>query len=67
MAMIGLDRDSVLTGAIAYASADKAIWVVYKAASTWIAIPYTATTDLIDFQVETTRYVLPNGEVTKLS
>lgn len=64
-----MDRDKALIHAAQIASGSRTIVIVYQAVSgDWYCVDYnTIAYELQDYRQGTTRYVLPNGEVTKLS
>ena len=61
------DRDQVLAYAHGWATASKSVIVLYKAFKRpeWFAKLYGRVPD--DADNSTVRYILPNGEVTRLS
>jgi hypothetical protein len=64
--MISTDRDKVLAFALERAAATNEIWIIGKEDDKWYADYYSDTSHMT-FEFTSVRFVLPRGEVTKLS
>jgi hypothetical protein len=60
------DRDKALADAIKGAAHNRAVWVIFKHEGMWNSGPYPIP-HVVKGDAEDIRYILPTGEVTKLS
>jgi hypothetical protein len=62
-----MDRDTMLKEALVASRHDSQVYVLFKWADRWWYMPYLEFSPGTQHHPETVRYVLPHGEVTKLS